>query len=95
MALTVSPSLAPHCRPEWGEASIRDGRWVLPFLVSKNSWVCGLNSICQVHPGGTPPLVVVFQGDLEARWVEEIVDVDLVRLEIGRRRARMQVLFRE
>jgi len=51
-------------RPEWGEAKIRDGRWVLPFLV---------------HPGGVPPLVVVLQGDLEAR------------LEIGRRRARMQV----
>ena len=51
-----------------------------------------------MYPGGVPPLVVVLKGDLEARWVEEmvhnqIVDVDLVRLEIGRRRARMQVMF--
>ena len=32
--------------------------------------------IHQVHPGGVPPLVVVLRGDLEARWVEEIVDAD-------------------
>ena len=42
--------------------------------------------------------MVVLKGDLEARWVEEmvhnqIVDVDLDRLEIGRRRARMQVMY--
>ena len=51
-----------------------------------------------MQPGGVPPLVVVLKGDLEARCVEEmvhnqIVDFDLVRLEIGRRRARMQVMF--
>ena len=27
------------------------------------------------------------------RWSNQIVDVDLDRLEIGRRRARMQVMF--
>ena len=64
--------------------------------VVRGARVLSLNNIWQVHPGGVPPLVVVLRGDLEARWVEEIVDdVDLVRLEIGRRRARMQVLFRE
>ena len=59
------------CRPEWREASIRDGRWILPFLVSKN--VKKGEEVYQVHPGGVPPLVVVLKGDLEARWVEEMV----------------------
>ena len=58
----------------------------------------GWIGVYQVYPGGVPPLVVVLKGDLEARWVEEmvhnqIVDVDLDRLEIGRRRARMQVMY--
>ena len=35
----------------------------------------GREEVYQVHPGGVPPLVVVLKGDLEARWVEEIVEM--------------------
>ena len=36
----------------------------------------GREEVYQVHPGGVPPLVVVLKGDLEARWVEEMVQSD-------------------
>ena len=48
----------------------------------------------QVEPGGVPPLVVMLRGDLAARLVKASsrwLMLIMLRFEIGRSRARMQV----